>query len=65
MIKYKQYYYTIDLSVPVLYWNNITLDNFVKSINTIKIDKVNFSKLNMKFVNEDLEKFKKKTMNKI
>ncbi|ABP67886.1 hypothetical protein Csac_2308 [Caldicellulosiruptor saccharolyticus DSM 8903] len=60
MIKYKQYYYTIDLSVPVLYWNNITLDNFVKSINTIKIDKVNFSKLNMKFVNEDLEKFKKK-----
>lgn len=60
MIKYKQYYYTIDLSVPVLYWNSITLDNFTNSINTIKIDKVNFSKLNMKFVNEDLEKFKKK-----
>jgi len=60
MIKYKQYYYTVDLSIPVLYWNNTTLDNFTKSINTIKIDKMNFSKLNMKFVNENLEKFKKK-----
>lgn len=60
MIKYKQYYYTIDLSIPVLYWNSITLNNFAEAINTIKIDKINFSKLNMKFINEDLEKFKQK-----
>ncbi|WAM34627.1 hypothetical protein [Caldicellulosiruptor morganii] len=60
MIKYRQYYYTIDLSVPVLYWNSSTLDSFSKSISTVKIDKISFSKLNIKFNSEDLEKFRKK-----
>jgi len=29
-------------------------------VKSIKIDKIEFSKLNIKFVKEDLEKFKKK-----
>lgn len=60
MIKYNQYYYTIDLSIPVLYYNSYTVSDFENFVKSIKIDKIDFSKLNLKFVKEDLEKFKKK-----
>lgn len=60
MIKYNQYYYTIDLSIPVLYYNSYTVSDFENFVKSIKIDKIEFSKLNIKFVKEDLEKFKKK-----
>lgn len=60
MIKYKQYYYTIDFSVPVLYWNDYIINDFLNSVKTIKIDNISFSKLNIKFTTENMEKFKKK-----
>lgn len=59
LMKYKNYYYVITASSPILYWTSDFKKEIEDAFKTVKLENIDFSKFKFNWTKENPEKYKK------